>query len=221
MNTNLVIVPTRSRPDNAERFSKYFFENSSISDLIFGIDDDQVEMYPKINGAMYDVNPNMKLVPKLNAIADKFKDKYETITFLGDDHVLRTEKWDEILYAPIKKNGYGFSYGNDLFQSAGLPTSTMVSTNIIKSLGFMACPSLYHMYIDNYWGMMGNELKALFYFENVIWEHLHWVNNKAPADASYQETNSYLQRDQIAYQEYLNKNFQNDLQKIKKELNLG
>ena len=147
MNTNLVIVPTRSRPDNAERFARHFFENSSISDLVFGIDNDQINMYPKINGAMYEVNPNMKLVPKLNLIANKYVDQYKTITFLGDDHVLKTKNWDASLYTPIQQIGYGFSFANDLFQTPTLPTSIMESTNIIKALGFMAPESLYHMYM--------------------------------------------------------------------------
>ena len=221
MNTNLVIVPTRSRPDNAERFARHFFENSSISDLVFGIDNDQINMYPKINGAMYEVNPNMKLVPKLNLIANKYVDQYKTITFLGDDHVLKTKNWDASLYTPIQQIGYGFSFANDLFQTPTLPTSIMESTNIIKALGFMAPESLYHMYIDNFWAMMGSKLQSLFYFENVIWEHMHFLNNKTQIDDSYKETNGYLQRDQFAFHEYLADNFQNDLQKVKRELQIG
>jgi hypothetical protein len=221
MNTNLVIVPTRSRPDNAERFARHFFQNSTISDLVFGIDDDQVDLYTRIDGAMYDINPNMKLVPKLNLIADKYKDKYETITFLGDDHILRTENWDASLYMPIQQKGYGFSFANDLFQTPMLPTSVMESTNIIKAVGFMAPPNLYHMYIDNFWGMMGSRLEALFYFEGVVWEHMHFLNNKTQIDASYKETNGYLQRDQFVFHEYLADNFQNDLQKVKRELKIG
>jgi hypothetical protein len=221
MNTNLVIVPSRSRAKNVDRFAKAFFETSKNSDLLIGIDSDQMNFYPRIEGVMYDINQNLKLVPKLNLLAMKYADKYETITFLGDDHVLKTEGWDIELAKPINQFGYGISFANDLFQTPMLPTSAMVSTNIIKTLGFMCPPNLFHMYIDNFWGILGSKLNALFYFENVIWEHMHFLNKKAEIDESYKETNGYLTRDQFAFHEYLADNFQNDLQKIKKELKIG
>jgi hypothetical protein len=221
MNTNLVIVPTRSRPDNAERFAKHFFETSKISDLVFGIDDDQIDLYPKIDDVIYDINPNMKLVPKLNLLANKYKDKYETITFLGDDHLLITDGWDQSLYIPIKQTGYGFSFANDLLFKESLPTCVMASTNIIKSLGYMTPPILWHMYIDNFWKMLGSRLNAIFYFPEVYWENLTYQNGKAKMDDSYRETSTYLERDKFAFHEYLADDFQNDLQKIKKDLKIG
>ena len=42
MNSVLLIVPTRGRPDKSIEFYEEFKKNSTITDLVFGLDDDHV-----------------------------------------------------------------------------------------------------------------------------------------------------------------------------------
>ena len=49
----LLIVPTRSRPDSSIEFYESYKENSKITDLLFALDDDDVD-YPHIDGVMYE-----------------------------------------------------------------------------------------------------------------------------------------------------------------------
>ena len=212
MNTNLVIIPARGRPDKAEFAFHELKRLSKISDFMIGLDDDDADNYPEIDGVIREVNPRLKMNGTLNLLATKYADKYETITFMGDDHLVRTDGWDEKLYETIKNRGFGISYGNDLFQGENLPTMVMMSTNIIKELGFMAPPKLIHLFMDNFWKVFGQVLGCLDYKGDVIIEHMHFMAGKSKVDAQYQEVNSsdVSSHDALAFKEYAETQLKDD-----------
>ena len=214
--TNLVILPSRSRPESVERGVKALQEHSRISDIIVAIDKDQSKLYPRLDGVKYEVNKRLRMNGTLNLVANKYADKYETIYFLGDDHLVKTPGWDEILYESIKERGYGLSYGNDLLQGQRLATAVMMSTNIIRTIGYMAPPKLIHLYMDNFWMSLGQALDCLKYEQRAIIEHLHYVAGKADNDAQYQEVNSLemYKKDQETFLEYVKTDLKSDLEKI-------
>lgn len=222
MNSNLVILPTRSRPDSAERCIKALKEHSVISDFCIAIDDDQADLYPRLDGVTYEVNPRLRMNGTLNLVANKYADKYETIFFLGDDHLVQTPNWDEYLSKAIAHKGYGLAYGNDLLQRHQLATAVMMSTNIIRAVGYMAPPKLVHLYMDNYWMILGQRLGTLWYFDNVIVEHLHPVAGKVAWDEQYREANSdeVANKDRMELHRYMEEDFAGELEKITKALGL-
>ena len=222
MNTNLVILPTRSRPDSAERCINALKEHSTISDFIIAIDDDQSELYPRLDGVTYEVNPRLRMNGTLNLVANKYADKYETIFFLGDDHLVQTPAWDQYLAGAIAQKGYGLAYGNDLLQGVNLATAVMMSTNLIKPVGYMAPPKLIHLFMDNYWMSLGRRLGTLWYFDKVIIEHLHPVAGKVAWDDQYREANSteVTNGDREEFIRYINEDFDTEFEKIKVALGL-
>lgn len=199
-----------------ERCINALREHSVISDFLVAIDDDQSDLYPRLEGVIYEVNPRMRLVKTSNLVSVKYQDDYKSIMFLGDDNLVKTPEWDRILYEPIKERGYGISYGNDLFQGANLPTAAMVSTNIIKSLGFMGPPTLTHLYLDNFFKAFGEATRSLTYFEDVIIEHLHYMAGKSQIDQVYQDANSdeMYTNDRNAFFEYIKNDFKKDVLKF-------
>lgn len=214
--TNLVILPSRGRPESVERGVKALKEHSRISDICVAIDDDQSELYPRLEGVIYEVNPRLRMNGTLNLVANKYADKYETIYFLGDDHLVKTPGWDEILYESIQARGYGLSYGNDLLQGQKLATAVMMSTNIIRAIGYMSPPKLIHLYMDNFWMSLGQALNCIKYEQRAIIEHLHYVAGKAVNDLQYQEVNSpeMYKKDQETFIEYVKTDLKTDLEKI-------
>ena len=222
MNSNLVILPTRSRPDSAERCINALKEHSVRSDFVIAIDDDQADLYPRLDGVTYEINPRLRMNKTLNLVANKYADKYETIFFLGDDHLVQTPNWDEYLSKAIAEKGYGLAYGNDLLQGVKLATAVMMSTNIIKAVGYMAPPKLVHLYMDNYWMILGKELNSLWYFDKVIIEHLHPVAGKVGWDEQYREANSneVADADRIELGRYLEEEWKDELAKIKAAVGL-
>jgi len=218
--TNLVILPSRSRPDNVKRGVDALLEHSRISDIIVAIDEDQADLYPRLDGVTYEVNPRLRMNGTLNLVANKYADKYETIYFLGDDHLVKTPGWDELLYAPIKARGYGLSYGNDLLQGQKLATAIMMSTNIIRTLGFMAPPKLIHLYMDNFWMSLGQALDCLTYVREAVIEHMHYLAGKAQADEQYLDVNSQemYRKDQESFIDYMQGQLKGDLERLIKEV---
>jgi hypothetical protein len=215
MNKVLLIVPTRGRPEKSIEFYEEFKKNSTITDLVFGLDDDDVE-YPRIDGALYEVNPRAMMNGTLNLIAQKYADQYEYIAFMGDDHRIRTYAWDAKLVNSIKDIKHGIAYGNDLLQGKNLPTAVLLKSSIIKTLGFMAPPAMKHLYLDNFWKDMGNELGSLIYRNDVVIEHMHPVAGKADNDSGYEEVNSseIYNHDRNAFVNYWNTQKEFDLEKL-------
>ena len=216
MNTNLAVIPSRGRPDNVERAVAALKEHSKISDICVAIDDDEADLYPRIDGVIYEVNPRLRMNGTLNLVANKYADKYKTIYFLGDDHMVRTTGWDELLYAPIKERTYGLAYGDDKFQGEGLATAVMMSTNIIKILGFMSPPVLIHLYMDNFWMTMGHALDAINYVPAAVIEHMHYLNGKAEQDQGYIDVNSseVYTADRAAFEQYAINHLKDDVIKV-------
>ena len=215
----LVIVPTRGRPDASIEFHKEFLAKSMISDLMFAIDEDDADNYPRIDGVLYEVNPRMGMNGTLNYVATKYADKYKYIAFMGDDHRVRTFGWDIVMTEKI--GSLGVAYGNDLIQGQALPTAVLMSSNIINAIGYMAPPKQKHMYLDNFWLDLGTKLNAIHYLEDVIIEHLHFSVGKSDMDSSYQETNdsAIYNADKVAYDEYLSTQMNVDIEKILKCVN--
>ena len=115
MNDMLVIVPSRGRPKNQERFLEYFFKNSTISDICFVLDTDDESNYPRFNKVIYEILQPLMLNEKLNTVSYKYCNSYKFIAFIGDDHLLQTYAWDKILTNPLSEK-IGISYGNDLYK---------------------------------------------------------------------------------------------------------
>lgn len=184
----LLIVPTRNRPESVSRTLEAFHKTAKVSDIIFGVDFDDASQYT-ISEQFIERGPRLKMNGTLNAIANKYKDDYDFLGFMGDDHLPQTEGWDEELIKEIG-NRPGFAYGNDLFQGARLATAVVMSSSIVKAIGYMAPPVLVHLYLDNFWMDMGRRIGNLRYRNDIIIEHLHYLNGKAEKDAGYAEVNS-------------------------------
>ena len=222
MNTNLVIIPSRSRPESIDRAVKALKEHSILSDICVAIDDDQADLYPRLDDVIYEVNPRLRMNGTLNLVANKYVDNYETIFFMGDDHLPSTPQWDHFLSGAIASKGYGLAYGNDLFQKKNLATAVMMSTNIIKSFGFMAPPKLVHLFMDNFWMLLGMDLDAIWYFDDVIIEHLHFLAGKSQVDAGYIENNAndVSNADRLELQRYVQEEYPADLARFKESMGL-
>jgi hypothetical protein len=222
MNPNLVIIGTRSRPDNAIRAFQALKKTSIESDFLIVINEDQQELYPEINGVQREVVPtSFGANEKGNHVVHKYWDSYKTITGIDDDCLVQTTGWDAIITAPIKQRGYGISYGNDGMQGSKIPTKVTISSNIVKSLGFFSPPILKHSFCDNFWKILGESLNALDYFKDVNMEHLHWINGKAPKDKTYEmNTKELFIKDKKSYFNYIENDFEKDLMRVKKDLGL-
>jgi hypothetical protein len=209
----LVIIPSRNRPDSVSEITKSLIENSVDIDICFGLDDDDISEYEYIPGVIYERNPRVLMNGTNNLLANKYAGMYKFICFLGDDVRPRTFGWDKILSAPLIDRP-GISYANDLIQKEFLPTHVVMSSEIIKTLGFMAPPILKHLFMDNFWLDLGKATNSIHYFEDVILEHLHPLLEKSTVDKVYLDSWGLFENDKSAYEEYKQTEFLQDVEKV-------
>jgi hypothetical protein len=140
----------------------------------------------------------------LNYAARKYQDKYKYFTFVGDDHRPRTADWDAKLIEALQQ-APSLAYGNDLLQGKRLPTMVAMTSDIVTALQGMVPPNMKHLYLDNFWKKLGEDLGSLTYLEDVIVEHMHPVAGKAAWDEGYVAVNAQevYSADALAYRNYI------------------
>lgn len=194
------LVPSRGRPQNAARLLMAF-QATCLTEtaLTFCVDDDDptLDEYKDIVTSARHVNTGVtvgariKMGPTLDKNAVKVARAYpnDIIGFMGDDHLPLTPGWDATLQADLDAMKVGIWYGNDTIQGPNIPTAVAMTANIINEIGYMVLPDLIHMYIDNFWKVLGDGAQVLRYRHDTIIEHVHPLAGKTPWDAGYVEVN--------------------------------
>jgi hypothetical protein len=219
-----VIVPTRERPHKIDELITQFAKTrEGDTDLLVCLDEDDSWQYkPQMvkyghSWLRWEVGDGRKrLNPWLNKQAPIEAEKYKYIGFMGDDHRPRTNGWDVKLTDALEPYKYGVSYGNDLLQGMNLATACIQTSTIIRKLGFFSPPKQTHLFLDNYWMALGIKTN-LVYLDDVILEHMHFINNKSQEDRLYTEVNAPgpARQDQLLWEEYvMSGEFQKDIDKL-------
>jgi glycosyltransferase involved in cell wall biosynthesis len=208
-----VVVPSRGRPENAERLAQAFKDTNTEADLYIVIDNDD----PKWNE--YAKSENYKKLPADNKTGGCAKSLntgavyllditkfplYDYFVFMGDDHIPRTQGWDKAFIQALGQNT-GIVYGDDLLQGANLPTAFGMSRDLVNELRGMTFPGCVHLFFDNFVKQLGLDLEYLKYLPDVIIEHLHPVAGKAEMDEGYARVNQpkWYENDLLILQKYL------------------
>jgi hypothetical protein len=225
----LWLVPTL-RPNNARRLIEAFANTKTLdtTELIFIIDHDDpnseqfmevflnhdYDEYGWLGFNVYESHKGIRNI--LNGFAIAYRDTRKHIGFMGDDHLPVTPGWDARIEDVLTESPVRMVYTNDLIQGPNLPTLIMMTSNIIKTLGYMIPGAMRHLYIDNVWKSLGESTGIIRYIPDVIIQHLHPVAAKAEWDSHYVESNSgqRYQEDGAAYSAYMQTDFGDDVAKI-------
>ncbi len=209
------VVPSRGRPENAYRLAQAFIDTGAETDLYFIIDNDDPKWSDYVR---HEDEKNYKCLPAKNdtgGCAKSLNDGavmlldiikfplYDYFIFMGDDHLPRTQNWDQALVQAIGFDT-GFAYGNDLLQGANLPTAYAMSQNLVNDLRGMTFPGCFHLFFDNFVKQLGLDINCLRYLPDVIIEHLHPVAGKAEMDEGYERVNDpkWYEADLLTLQKY-------------------
>jgi hypothetical protein len=216
----IVIVPTRGRPQNAQRLAKAFAETVADPDnthLVFGVDDDDplADDYAAL-GVSYALGPRLRMAGTLNMIARESADDWDVIGFMGDDHLPRTYGWDNMVRENMKPGGV--LYGNDLVQGQNLPTEVFLDARIVHEVGGFVPDGFTHLFLDNVWKMWGECAGTLRYLPDMIIQHVHPISGLVDYDEGYIEVNSVSvwNADEARFNEYVaSGELDADVEKIK------
>jgi hypothetical protein len=185
--------------------------------LLVGLDDDDETQQDYPEGPMYQVEKGLqrKVVQWINLMARPRAKDYKYIGHFGDDNVPRTVGWDVKLMQALQKTN--FAWGDDLEYgqrpAGALCTHIFMRSEIVRKLGYFGPPSIQHMYVDLAWLAWG-KATGMTFVPDVIIEHMHFLEQKAPMDESYQLSRQLVGSDLAALQDYLAKRVNRDIRRI-------
>lgn len=193
MNTNLVICPTISRPEQCTRMLNSFYRNSVESDIILLTAKRSITEL--INGVNYDA--------------------YKYVCVTNDDFIYHTHGWDRKLINVIERKGNGFAFGDDGSGNKHLPTTCIMPTTIPRALGWIQLPGLKHLCGDMVWQTLGKMINGLYYVPEVKIEHKHFLFNKAnKEDYLISNSREMYESDNKTFQKWLLNECTKDVAKL-------
>ncbi len=208
--TMAILVPSRGRPENIRELQAALKETMTESPMFVICDHDDPALieYQKIaeNLLVFRRVSKGMAVPLNKAVQKLLREKNFThFAFLGDDHRPRSHRWDQAWIDILQDHG-GLVYGDDLFQRENLPTAVGMAGTIARALDGMVPEGFIHLYLDNFWKKLGEDLKRLTYLPDCIIEHCHPLVGKAQVDEGYVRVNdkAIYDQDGARYHEYIN-----------------
>jgi hypothetical protein len=190
----VMIAPSRGRPAAMAELIAQWAAVTAGSLLLLAVDDDDPELpgYLALRHPWTLVGPRLRLGGTLNELAPRVAESGPVaVGFLGDDHRPRTVGWDVV-----------------------------ITTDIIRTLGWMVPPGMIHLYLDDFWRRLGSDLDRLVYLPDVVIEHMHPHAGKGVWDDRYQEVNSaeMYAHDGTILQRYLGTDWPTDRARLRTRL---
>lgn len=216
-----IILPVRDNGSyRAERLKECITSwkeySEGLSDLHIIIDDDELDRFEYLKD--YDfvdvhIRPNMKLIKKVNSLGPDLAEVYNYIAFVGDDIVFKS-LWESRVIEYLRSVPAGLAWTNTLDRSAGheLCTHPIITSNMVRALGFYGCPAVEHTYFDNFWMDITNDIGHNKYFDDIIWDHRRI--GYAPDDMYWHIVNTQ-DDNEVLYNAYKRTDYGKDLEKVK------
>lgn len=215
------VFPTRSRPDNCQRFINAWNESKASTPVYVRMDecdpfiDELVNLpWPETFKVVVGKREGMKAA--LQELFINYPDE-PWYGFLADDLVPKTLEWDlELIKVAGNKN---ISYPNDLGKKRkrDLPTHPCVGGDLVRAMGWFGFPATHHFYLDTIFRYIGQNLNNIYRLENVIVEHMHFGRGKSELDEIYKQSQSKMHSDSEAYNNWIEQNGESFIQSLKEK----
>jgi hypothetical protein len=142
-------------------------------------------------------------VDAINRDVSHFQD-WDILVNVSDDQRFTVEGFDEIIREKFLKHAPdldGFLHFRDENHEnpMALATMSIIGRKYFERDGFIYDPRFISLWCDNYAQELARRRGKYFFFDQVIFTHLHPAYGKAEVDAQYKKTESYFKRDQAVY----------------------
>ena len=200
----LVICPSRGRIEKCERMVKSFRKTTHSAEMVIRVDEDDPDLASYLSfecpAIPVIVGQRKDITTMINETFQLYKLDYDFFSVTNDDFFYQTKNWDLILgYAT---RGFGIVYGNDGIQGERIPTTSVISANLVHAVGWLQMPDLIGLYGDNVWKDIGQALGCLYYVPEVEITHMHPLQYREEKDDTFKNTNSQ-ERYRADYATYL------------------
>lgn len=199
-----VLIPSRGRPGSVARVVRsYALTCRAATKIRFAFDDDDPRLAENIAAAAghsYMTGPRDTLTGWTNKLAARHVRHAPALASFGDDHLPKTDGWDEKLLAALPAGG-GYAYPDDRRRD-DIPEAVIISSPIVRALGWMSPPFVSHWYQDNVWADLGRAAGCLVYCPHVTVAHLHPNVTGQPGDQTNHDAARRYSADLAAYQKW-------------------
>lgn len=192
-----ILLPTRGRPKNFERFVQACYATGEDWHLFVRLDTDDPTA-PDYDHTLAECGPEVSVfhgdrtgfAASLNELAGRADMRgVSHVGMFGDDVVPITEGWDTALMNALGDD-LGVAYGDDGLRDKhhpDLPTHYVTQTEVYRRLGYLAPTGIRHLFLDNVARDVGRYL-GNFVFVPVEIRHMHpWAEGEHLHDTTYQE----------------------------------
>lgn len=189
----MIILPTKGRPENLRRFVKAYKDTNATLPISVIFDASDAYRYDSIDTPSHWRRISVYSGVRLGGIFDRVFKKYPNEPYYGmvaDDVLPETSGWDVIMAELCQPNK--IVWGCDDVQNENLPVHPFIGGDLVRKLGWWACPGLQHWYVDNVWKAIADALDCGVYLPQVKMTHLHYVNGRAAMDRTYREQPDHL-----------------------------
>jgi len=218
----LVLCPSRGRPGRLKEMLESFIDTQTCSRIKVFLDNDDplIEDYQQAigNKSSFTIDFRKNTTEILNE-AVKLCQQHEYYMVTNDDFIYHTKGWDSMLISAIEeRGGVGIAYGNDLLAGVQMPTTSVISGNIVRALGWIQLPGLKHLYGDNVWREIGLRAGCLTHHKWIIIEHKHAFKERSLLDDGYIRVNSkeMYQHDEKVFIDWVKEGMAECVEKVKK-----
>lgn len=219
----VVIVPSRGRPHSVAQLAEDFAATTGPeARMVVAVDDDDPQLPGYRRLPIWELpqfqlreGKRLRLGGTLNEVATSLVGQCKAIGFMGDDHRPRTDGWAQRVLEVLRESNVHIAYGDDRLQGERLPTAAFLTSDVVRTLGYMAPAGLKHMFIDDAWKAWGEGVGGLRYLPEIIVEHLHPAAGKACEDEGYREVWALTTEDSRKWDDYrLNGGLAADVEKL-------
>jgi len=196
-----LLLPTRGRPFLVKRLFQSIVEHTddlNSLEIIMYLDEDDTESH-----GIEDQSLNIVKIVGPRSTMGEYNTKSlesssgEIIMLMNDDLVIFTPKWDKIIqdFTLTIPDGIFMAYPNDM-EGASMSTFPIMSRKICEILSRPYPIEYESLYIDTHIFDIFTLLKYLgqnriFFLDNVVFDHRHFINGKIRPDASYSHKNRF------------------------------
>ncbi len=223
-----LLVPTRKRHLLLQRMWDSALETAKYPELLelsVYVDDDDIATQEHLKT----MKGNIKItIGKRITLSDMPNETYkkatsDILTGGGDDVIYRTKNWDEIVMNVFNryKDKLVLVYPNDLIFGNKLATIFFLHRRWIETLGYYL-PPYYSCDMGDVWmDEVSKLLGRRIYLSDVIVEHMHYRNGKAPFDEIYAEGEARGKKDDVwkLYYSHLDKRL-DDIEKLRNAMKI-
>jgi len=200
------LVPTLNRPHLVKRFVEAYISTKASTPVWFLLDDkdpskDAYRALPLPQNCLFiDTGEAKTMGDKIRHVWPSIE-SMDWVGILNDDHIPRTEKWDQAVISQI--NGCNVAFTNDGYVNAQGPAriagAICFSGKFLRALGYMFLPGQHHLYSDDLWQVLCQRPQCALYLHDVLVEHDHAYKDKSQQDDTFFKINGEagLNKDRI------------------------